>query len=88
MNWVFQEIQTSIQESLADNPWLPWEFTLTIDDTAFIALIGCMKYTKTGQRVPVGTKRILLTILDHKVTVRSELDPEPWMPMPLEEALH
>ena len=87
-NWVLAEIRDAVIASKESCPWLPEEFGLELEDTAFVALITDLKSLKTGKRIPVGVKRISITVQEHRVTVRSDADPEPWLPATPESVLN
>ena len=90
VNPIYAAIEDAVISSLeTDNGvFLPDDFTVTIDDPAFQVLLKGLVFTNTQKPVPPTLKRILLEIQGRKVTVRSELDPEPWLPLPIAEALH
>lgn len=90
MNPIYEAIQDAVISSLEtdESVWLPDEFTVTIDDAAFQVLLKGLVYTQSGKRLEQTVKRVLLEIQGHQVTVRSDKDPEPWLPITREEALH
>jgi len=88
MNWIYEAIQDSIFSSLEEGHVLPSEFELTIEDVAFRHLIKSLKVIDTGLPVDPKSKRVSLRIQDHKVLVRSDLDPEPSLPASWEDSLH
>lgn len=88
MNWIYDAIEGAIISSLESGPWLPDRFELTIEDVAFQHLIKSLKVTSTGKPVAPTVKRVTLRIQERHVTVRSDRDPEPWLPIVREEGLH
>jgi len=88
MNWIYESIQDAIIASLEEGPWLPDEFELTIEDVAFRHLIKSLKVTATGKPVPADSVRVTLQIQGKRVLVRSDKDPEPFLPITREEGLH
>ena len=59
MNRVYEIIQDTIIQSLEDGPWLPDDFTITIDDESFKELAGSLKFTSSGKRVSENIKSSL-----------------------------
>lgn len=90
MNPIYEAIQDAVISSLETDQaiWLPDEFTVTIEDAAFQILLKGLVYTQTGKKLEPTLKRVLLEIQGHRVTVRSDKDPEPWLPITREEGLH
>ena len=88
MNWVYDAIQDATIASLEAGPWLPDQFELTIDDEAFQLLIKSLKVVSTGKPVAPTVKRVTLRIQERHVTIRSDRDPEPWLPITREEGLN
>ena len=88
MNWVYDAIEDAIIASLEAGPWLPYGFEVTIEDGAFIQLIKSLKSTSTGKKVEPTVKCVTLRIQERYVTVRSDRDPEPWLPITREEGLN
>lgn len=88
MNWVYEAIQDAIIASLEAGPWLPERFELTVEDAAFVQLIKSLVYPATGKKVEPTVKRVTLCIQERYVTVRSDKDPEPWLPVAREDTLH
>lgn len=88
MNFVYEAIEDAIISSLESGPWLPDQFELTVDDAAFQLLIKSLKVTATGKPVSPDVKRVTLRIQERHVTVRSDRDPEPWLPITREEGLN
>ena len=88
MNWIYDTIEDAIISSLEKGPWLPDQFELTIEDVAFQHLIKSLKVTSTGKPVSSAVKRVTLRIQERHVTVRSDRDPEPWLPITREDGLN
>jgi hypothetical protein len=88
MNWVYDAIEDAIISSLENGPWLPDRFELTIENAAFLQLIKSLKVTATGLPVASTVKRVTLRIQERYVTVRSDRDPEPWLPITREDGLN
>lgn len=68
--------------------FLPDEFVVTIEDAAFVQLLRGLVSTTDQKPLPPTLKRVLLEIQERRVTVRSDKDPDPWLPITREEALH
>lgn len=90
VNPIFEAIQDAMVASLEtdESVWLPYEFSVTIDDAAFQVLLKGLVYTQTGKKLEPTLKRVLLEIQGYRVTVHSDKDPDPWLPMTREEGLH
>lgn len=88
MNWVYDIVQDTIISSLETGPWLPGHFELTIQDEAFRVLIEGLVVAGTDEKVSPKVKRITMRIQEHRVTIRSDRDPEPWLPTNPEDVLH
>ena len=90
MNPIYDAIQDSVISTLETDQgiWLPDEFTVTIEDAAFVILLKGLVSTETGKPMAPTLKRVVLEIQGHRVIVRSDKDPEPWLPITREEGLH
>lgn len=95
MNPFYDIIEDTITEALEreETFWLlPDDFEISIPDDAFQAMLkaGLMYSAGTvvGQSVPKDTKCITLQILEHRVTVRSDEDPDRWLPILRSDAIH
>lgn len=89
-NPIYELIEDSVLSVLETDTgaFLPDEFTVTLEDTAFVQLLRGLVSTQTGKPLPPMLKRIVLEIQDRRITVRSDKDPDPWLPAPVESAIH
>jgi hypothetical protein len=88
VNFVYEAIEDAIIASLESGPWLPARFELTIEDVAFQQLTKGLVIAGTSKRVDPKMKRVTLRIQERHVTIRSDRDPEPWLPITREDSLH
>jgi len=88
VNWVYEIIQDVIVSSLETGPWLPDQFELTIQDRAFKILLKGLVVAGTSKKLDPKLKRVTMRIQEHYVTVRSDRDPEPWLPVTRSDTLH
>ena len=100
-NPIYELIEDSVLSVLETDTgaFLPDEFTVTLLSTAgglalarvrhaFVQLLRGLVSTQTGKPLPPMLKRIVLEIQDRRITVRSDKDPDPWLPAPVESAIH
>lgn len=90
MNPIWEAIQESVEFSLESDTgvFLPDHFTVEIEDKAFQLLLKGLVYTSTGKPMDPSLKRVTIEMYDRKITVRSDRDPEPWLPVLRSETLH
>lgn len=85
---IYDIIEDTVIESLEGGPWLPLRFSVVIDNIAFRAFANTLKVSSTGLRIPVTQMRLTVNIQGHTILVRSDKDPDPWMPMLHSETLN
>lgn len=78
-------IQNSVEESALESPFLPLEFEVRIPDDAFALM-------QRERKEPPKSKRSVLKFklddLQYTITVRSDLDPDDWLPALRSDTLH
>lgn len=90
MNPIWEAIQEAVESSLEhDNGvFLPDRFTVEIEDEAFQLLLKGLVHTGTGTKLEPTLKRVSIEMYDRTITIRSDRDPEPWLPVLRSETLH
>lgn len=90
MNPIWEAVQEAIESSLEHDTgiWLPDQFTLEIVDDAFQLLLKGLVHTATQKPLEPTLKRVTVQMYDKKITIRSDRDPEPWLPVLRSETLH
>lgn len=91
MNPIYDTIVDAIISCLEqenEGIWLPDEFEIMIPDDAFKLLLKSMVWTTNKVQVDQKLKRIPLNIMDYRVLVRSDQDPEQWAIILRSDALH
>lgn len=91
MNPIYETIQDAVIACLEqenEGIWLPDEFEIMIDDAAFQVLLKGLVMPVTRAPMDMKKKRVLLSIQGHRVTIRSDKDPEQWAIILRSEGLH
>lgn len=80
-NPILEAIEDGLMASLETDDAvarLPDAFTIHLDDAAFQVLLKGLVHPGTNKQVDQKLKRVTMRILGFLVTIRSDLDPEPW----------
>lgn len=90
MNPYYAIIEDSLIEALERDSgiWLPEEFEVTVPDEEFKAFVAAGLAYPDKAPVPLTAKHITVKIQGYMVLVRSEADPDNWLPVLRSEALH
>jgi len=81
-NPVYDEIEDELIRCVEAGAKLPEEFTINLDSSEYLALLSSGEglVDQLGRRITSTTTRLVLMILGHRITFRSDTDPDPFDP--------